>query len=598
VNEGYGLRPRQVSSAGAESGGFDADVLVVGSGLAGASAALFLARHGVDVAVVTESSWVADSPRAHITNQRTMEVMRAVGLEAACALQATPGELIANQVMMTSLAGEEFGRLHTWGNDPARRGEYEASSPCTMCDLPQHLFEPLLVGEAARLGARFQFRSRFINLEQDDATVSAQVVDLVTGREEVIRARYLVGADGGQSAVAATVGLPLRGKARLSNAMNVRFTADLRQYFAHRPGTLYWVLQPDREDGMGDTKLRMVRPWHDWVAQFSHLGERAASLTREQALWEIRQIIQDDTIPVTVTGISPWRINQVVADRYSSGRVFCAGDSVHRHPPMNGLGGNTCIQDSFNLAWKLAYVLKGLAGPGLLDSYSIERQPIGRQVVDRAIATWRQSSDLLEVLGLDSSATPEERRHQLDVLSAPTDEGEKRRAAFAEACAAREYAYQAHGVEMNQIYESEAVITDNVGSFAFERDPELYHQQTSHPGARLPHCWVGVQGKTVSTLDLASPERFTLLTRIRGSDWIAAADTVAKELDVDLLALRIGQGADVADLYGDFARMSEIGESGCLLIRPDQHVAWRCETVTGDCVRELRRALARVLDRR
>ena len=113
------------------------------------------------------------------------------------------------------------------------------------------------------------------------------------------------------------------------------------------------------------------------------------------------------------------------------------------------------------------------------------------------------------------SATPEQLQHQLDDLAKPTDEGEKWRAAFAEACAVREYAYQAHGVEMNQIYKSDAVVTDDASPFTFDRDPELYHQQTSYPGTRLPHCWVGVQGKKVSALDLTSPERFTLTTRIR-----------------------------------------------------------------------------------
>jgi len=583
---------------GARADVLGTDVLVVGSGLSGASTALFLARHGVNVTMVTRSRWVADSPRAHINNQRTMEVMRAVGLEEACYAQATPSELMANQVMLTALSGEEFGRLFTWGNDPARLGEYATSSPSQGCDLPQHLFEPLLLGEAARLGVRIRFETEFRGLEQDDDGVIAWTADLTTGREQVVRARYLVGADGGQSAVAAAIGLPLRGRAGLGNALNVRFTADLSRYVAHRPGSLYWVLQPDRVDGVGNASLRMVRPWHDWVAGFVHLGGRAARLTAEEARHEVEQLIQDDTIPVTITGIYPWRINHVIAERYSSGRVFCAGDAVHRHPPMNGLGGNTCVQDGFNLAWKLAAVLKGVAGPALLDSYSAERQPVGQQVVDRAIATWRQASALLDVLRIDPSAPPEERRRQFGVLAEPTDEGEERRAAFVEACRGRAYAYMAHGVEMNHLYTSAAVVADGAPPVELDRDPELYHQQTSHPGARLPHSWVVLDGQTVSTLDLAAPERFTLLTRVRGGSWVTAAGIVAAELGVDLVALRVGPGGDVTDPYGTFAQQSEVGESGCLLVRPDQHVAWRNPVAVDDPVSELRRVLRQVLDRR
>lgn len=119
----------------------DTDVLVVGSGLTRATAALLLARYGVDTTMITKSRWVADSPRAHITNQRTMEVMRAVGLEQACYDQATPGTLMANHVMLTAVAGREFGRLWTWGNNPERLGEYQSASPGRGCDLPQHLFD-------------------------------------------------------------------------------------------------------------------------------------------------------------------------------------------------------------------------------------------------------------------------------------------------------------------------------------------------------------------------------------------------------------------------------------------------------------------------
>lgn len=575
----------------------DTDVLVVGSGLAGATTALFLARLGVDVTVVTRSTWVADSPRAHITNQRTMEVMRAAGLEEACYAVATPGELMANHVMVTSMSGQEFGRMWTWGNDPARLGEYATSSPSHGCDLPQHRFEPVLLGEAARLGALLRFRTTLSALEQDDDGVTATVEDRASGVAQQIRAKYLVGADGGQSTVAQLVDLPLSGTPGVGNAMNVRFTADLSRYVAHRPGSLFWVLQPERADGMGNAMLRMVRPWDDWVVGFVHLGARNATLTAEQARDEVHQLIQDSSIDVRITGIYPWRINDVIATRYSAGRVFCAGDAVHRHPPMNGLGGNTCVQDGFNLAWKLAYVVKGLAGPGLLDSYTAERQPVGAQVVDRAIRSWRQGPELLETLSVDPAAPPAERRRQLDELAAPTADGAARRVAFAKALQSKAYAYHAHGVEMNQVYRSTAIAADGLPPLVFDRDPELYHQPTSHPGARLPHCWVGVDGRTVSTLDLATPERFTLLARVQGERWLAAAEIAARQLGIELAALRVGPGCEVADLYGDFARVSEIGETGCLLVRPDQHVAWRVVDAVDDPAGELPAVLRRVLDR-
>lgn len=572
------------------------DVLVVGSGPTGAMSALLLARHGLDVTMVTRSTWVADSPRAHITNQRTMEVLRAVGLEEAARSAATPWDQMANHVLCTSLAGEEFGRVWSWGNDPARLGDYMTSSPGTGCDLPQDRLEPILIGEAARRGVHVRFQTRFVGLSQDDDGVTVELEDQLTGRIETIRAAYVVGADGGQSAVADAVGIPFRGKAGVGSAMNVRFTADLSRHVAHRPGSLYEVIQPDRPESLGHGMLRMVHPWHDWVVGFVHLGERNARLTPEEAAHEVRQLIGDDSIGVTITGLYPWRINHVVAEQYVAGRVLLAGDAVHRHPPMNGLGANTCLQDAFNLAWKLALVHKGLAGSGLLASYSVERQPIGERVVDRAIASWHQGREILTALDLDPAAPQEARTASFAVLAEQSTAGEERRAALAKVLREKAYILEAHGVEMNQIYESSAVVGDG-GQFNYDRDPELYVQQTSHPGARLPHAWVGSAARTVSTLDLTSPERFTLIARARGAEWVEAASAVSAALGVEVVGVRIGPGADVADLYGDFARLSEIGEDGCLLIRPDQHVAWRSHGLVEDPAAVLREVLDQVLDR-
>ena len=573
----------------------ETEVLVVGSGLTGATAALLLARHGIDTMMVTRGKWVADSPRAHIVNQRTMEVMRAVGLEEACYKEATPADRMGNHVMMTAVAGREFGRMWTFGQNPTRADEFASASPGLACDLPQHLFEPILVGEAMRLGVEARFRTMFIGLEQDADGVTTQLEDRTTGERYEVRSRYVIGADGGQSPVAETLGLPLSGVPGIAPALNIRFHADLSRYLGHRPGSLYWIMQPGREGSMGNAMLRMVRPWHEWVIGFVHLGASVAELSEEQMTRQIRDIIQDDSIDVRIEGVYPWRINQVIADRYAQGRVFCAGDAVHRHPPMNGLGGNTCIQDSFNLAWKIAAVLRWGAGEPLLDSYDAERQPVGRRIVDRAVASWRQNPEVIRSLGIDPSAPPEQRQQQFDVLFADSDEGEKVRAAFEAAKRSKVYSYHAHGVEMNQVYSSTAVLDDGEPALVYERDEELYFQASSRPGSRLPHCWVGVNGRTVSTLDLTSPESFTLLARNRGQDWLLAAEKVAARLDVPIRALRLGSGCEVEDLYGDWVDLSGVGEGGCLLVRPDQHVAWRSTELADDPVAALGDALTATL---
>ncbi len=572
----------------------ETEVLVVGAGLTGATTSILLARHGIDTMMISRSRWVADSPRAHIINQRTMEVMRSIGLEERCYDAATPGELMANHAMMTAVNGREFGRLWTWGNDPARAGDY-AFSPDTGCDLPQDRFEPILIDEAASRGVVTRFATEFVDLVQDDDGVTSTLQDRVTGARFTVRSRYVVGADGGQSPVADAIGLPLSGEPGLAPALNVRFHADLSKYFEDRPGSIFWILQPDREGPIGNAMLRMVQPWDEWVIGFVHLGEAVAAMSNDEVEAEVREILRDDDVDIDVNGVYAWRINNVLADKYSVDRVLCAGDAVHRHPPMNGLGGNTCIQDAFNVAWKIAAVLRWGAGAELLESYDAERRPVGRGVVDAAIAGWRQNPDVVRSLGIDPKASPAERMAQFEVLFEDSDAGEQRRAAFEAAKYAKRFSYHAHGTEMNQIYASTAVIDEGAPPIEYARDAKLYYQPSSRPGSRVPHCWVRCNGRTVSTLDLCRPEQFTLLTRTRGGAWLGAATTVSEELGIPLQALRIGRGVEVADLYDAWGIASEVGESGCVLVRPDQFVAWRRADLPEDPTGDLRAALSACL---
>lgn len=574
----------------------ETQVFIVGSGPTGLSAALFLARSGIEVLVVTRAPWTADSPRAHITNQRTMEIMRAVGLQEACWSKASSRQYIQHTIWAGSFAGEELGRIYSWGNDPARLSDYMLASPMELCDLPQTYFEPILLTEAARLGARIRFENVLLDFEQSDTEVLATVLDNATSEKFQVRAKYLIGADGGRSLVAEKLVLPMVGSAGLDSAINVVFGADLTRFVAHRPMSIFYVIQPPRDGWSGLGIVRMVRPWNEWMAIFSVAGGFEGKTLDAKTFEEpIRHMIGDDTIPFDIKAISRWQVNHVVAKSYSKGRVICAGDAVHRHPPMNGLGSNTCIQDSFNFSWKLGLILKGLAAPSLIDTYSIERQPVGQRVVDRAIESFHENKRVLEALGVHPSQTAAERATALAELKAPTVEGGRRRQKWRSMLQQKHTTFNALGMELNQIYADGAIVSDGATPPVFDRNLDLYYEATTMPGARLPHCWLERGRARISTLDLTSPERFTLITGPRGRHWQDATSTVHARLGIQIECVEIGVGSEVSDVYGDWARISEIDEDGCILVRPDMHIAWRSKSQAADIERELLGVLNTIL---
>jgi 2,4-dichlorophenol 6-monooxygenase len=569
----------------------DTDVLVVGSGPAGGSAALLLATYGVKTTLITKYGWVANTPRAHITNQRTMEVLRDLGIQAEAEAQGTPQHLMGDTVMCTSLAGEEIGRIRTWGTGDSAATEYGAASPCGMIDLPQTYLEPILVSRAAERGAKLRFDTEFLSLQQDDHGVTATVLDRTRGETQTIRARYLIGADGGRSLVAEQLGLPVAGRTGKAGSMNIVFEADLSRYVQHRPSILYWVMRPGAETGgIGMGLVRCVRPWHKWLLTWGYDIDQAPPEVDDAAATAIvRDLVGDAELDVAIESTSLWTVNHSYATEYSSGRVFCAGDAVHRHPPSNGLGSNTSIQDSYNLAWKLAMVLRGEADPALLDSYTAERAPVGRQIVDRANLSRDQFGPIFETLGIAGGGDDEAITLGMKALDAPDADGAARRARMAEAIELKNFEFNAHGVEMNQRYESAAVLPDGSPAEVFRKDKELYVQATTRPGARLPHVWlVGPDGHRLSTLDLVGHGRFTLITGISGAAWADAA------AGLPVTVTRIGVDG-LRDAYGDWLRAREIEEDGALLVRPDGYIAWRAARLPDDPTAALTRAYTSVV---
>ncbi|MEM9012128.1 MAG: FAD-dependent monooxygenase [Pseudomonadota bacterium] len=575
----------------------ETDVLIVGSGPAGGASAALLSRYGIANVMIEKYAWLANTPRAHITNQRTMEILRELGLEEDAVEKSVPQELMGNNVFCTSLAGEEIGRLLTWGNHPSRKADYDLASPCRICDIPQTLLEPIIVGNAMANGTIARFKTEYLSHTQDGDGVVATVRDRVADQTYRIRAKYMIGADGARSKVAEDLGLPMDGEMGLEGSMNIEFECDLSRYVAHRPSVLYWIFQPGADiGGIGAGVVRMVRPWHKWLSIYGYdVKDGPPDITHAEAEKIVRQLIGDDEIPIKIDKLSFWTVNNMVARRYAKGRVFCMGDAVHRHPPSNGLGSNTSIQDAYNLAWKLALVLRRKAGPALLETYDQERQPVGKQIVGRANKSIQDYAPIFETLGLTQPGSPEEVRRRMEMRKQPTVEAEARRKALNTYIRQKSYEFNCHGVELGQRYSSAAIVPDGTAEPDYTRDRELYYHATTWPGARIPHVWVEHGQHQISTLDLVGRGRFCLFTGVSGAAWVEAAARVSADTGVDIRVWQIGPGCEVTDTFGDWALASEVSDAGCILVRPDGHVAWRQRELSAAPTAELAEAMREIL---
>ena len=579
------------------------DVLIVGTGPAGSSTAALLSSYGIDNVLINNYSWLAGTPRAHITNQRTMEVLRDLGkeVEAEAYLHATEQDLMGENIFCTSLAGEELGRMKSWGKHPNSRAEHLLSSPSFMNDLPQTFMEPLLYKTACSRGTQSRMSTQYLSHIEDEDGVLSTCLDKLSNKEIKIRSKYLVGADGGNSKVAENIDLPFEGKMGVGGSMNILFKADLSKYVAHRPSVLYWVLQPGADiGGIGMGLVRMIRPWNEWLIVWGYdINQPAPKVDKDFATKVARDLVGDPELEIDLLSVSTWTVNNMYAKKMSKGRVFCAGDATHRHPPSNGLGSNTSIQDGFNLAWKLAYVIKDKAGAELLDTYSIERSPIAKQIVTRANQSIAEFGPIFEALGLNDTQDPVKMKKNMDERKQNSPKAEKQRQALREAIAFKKYEFDAHGVEMNHRYKSNSVLTEGDKEPEFKKDKELFYQPTTYPGARIPHAWVyDKTGLKHSLLDLCGKGNFSIFTGIGGEEWLKAAKNIETQLGIKIQCNIIGPDQDFEDHAGEWSSIREISDSGLILVRPDQHICWRSKDMMSNSSEKLMDVMKKILHKR
>jgi 2,4-dichlorophenol 6-monooxygenase len=333
------------------------------------------------------------------------------------------------------------------------------------------------------------------------------------------------------------------------------------------------------------------KPFTEFVLAFMYDPKQVSldTLGTDDLNRRIRAFVGED-VDAEILGVAGWPVRAQIAPAYSAGRVFCMGDAVHRHPPTNGLGLNMSIADAYNLGWKLALVTAGRAGAALLDSYSAERQPVGAQGVQRAITSLQEGAAIEAALGYEPAQPAEAGWKALGTLYEPGPAGDERRDALGKAIELSNYQFNAHGVELGYRYQSDAITDDGTPDPIPKtpaRDPQLYYQPTTRPGARVPHARLQQDGIPVSSLDLVDDLGFALLTGVGGEAWVQAAAETSARAGVPVRVHVIGGREGVTDPYGEWASRREVETTGCVLVRPDRHVAWRSMRCTPHSAQQL-----------
>src|SRR3954468_7340378 len=490
-------------------------VLIVGASLVGLTTAMLLGHHGVPSLSVERHAGTAIHPRAGHFQLRTMETLRQMGLEDRVRAESAKtygrrGGLLA----VEWLAGRELATYVKELNEGV-----EGFSPTVRVFINQDALEPILRERALELGATVRNRMEAVALDQDEDGVTVTLRDLDSGDESQVRARYVVAADGNRSPMRKLLGIAMRGYGELSRSITIYFRADCGDLLRDRNQGVIYVHNPElrgffRLDRTGGTGFLVINSVGADVTQDAAIDVQSG-LTEERALQYLRTAIGTD-MPMELVDVARWRAEAVCAERLRDGRVFLAGDAAHAVPPNGGFGGNAGVQDALNLAWKLAAVVKGEAGPALLDTYEAERLPLCELTVQQAYT--RYATRVVPERGTEGVQPPVP-----DI-----------------------------NLEIGLVMRSAAIQREEDDDGALHLSPA---ELDGRPGTRAPHVEIA-EGR--STLDLFGSQFVLLRAAGDGVDGWAPPGVAAHVVEAEPFAAAYGLSA-----------------GGATLVRPDGVIAWR-----------------------
>ena len=547
------------------------EVLVIGGGPVGLSTALHLNQQGVDCVVVEKHPSTATHPKASYFNVRTMEILRQIG--AADDVYATA--LMPSGVSFyTRLCGYKLGVLSGADYlDHIERIRRSTASPG--CVSSQVVLEAILKrhGEAAR-HVKLLFHHEKTAIEQNENGIVATVLNRDRGEELRIEASYAIACEGVRSSTREALGRKLVGPPAFGHVINIYLEGDLESLVEEKDQALYWTSTPSAPGAFialgGDRRRYCFN-----TPYFPEDGERPEDFTEERCVTRVRAALGTDRLPIKILAVGSWVLCGQVIDHYRQGRIFFGGDTAHLNIPTGGFGFNTGMQETHNLAWKLAAVLRRVAPPALLDTYHQERRPIAVFNVEKS----RENAVNIRQTG----ATFGGRVPNTDEVDLDTPRGRAQREEKSRAIHEQKTHFLFLGQEIGYGYwDSPIIVPDGTRHYAEEHhvdDPVYVYVPNARPGARAPHCWIARAGGTDSRFpmhDLFTTD-FVLLTHgEHGAAWARTIDRRSES--VPLRHYRVGEpgsAADLTDVEQTWRSDYGIESDGAVLVRPDGHVCWR-----------------------
>ena len=495
------------------------DVLIVGAGPVGISAAMLLHKMGQSVRIIERREGPQRAPAAHVINARTFEIWRQIGLNVDHLRELAQDPQVAGQVhWVTKLGGTVLGSLPY-----ERQGdEMLAITPTPLRNLAQHILEPVLVDELTAMGVHVEYSTQWLSLVQEQDSVVSRVSHHET--DEIIVAKYLLGCDGASSAVRRATGIVMEGPDNLQSFAMIHFSADLSSFTRNCPGILYWLC----DQGAGGTLISHGGN-NEWVYMHPVVADYVVDQSDDDFESLVRSVLIDTPVDITILKTSSWTMTSQIADRYRDGRVFLVGDAAHRFPPSGGMGLNSGVQDAHNLAWKLHAVITEQSPETLLDTYEPERRPIAQR---NAQASLENAFKMIEVFA---------------ALGKPDQEGLK------QAINNQQTHFDMFGLQMGFRYELDGSTTPIP---PLSDDVIRNYFPSIEPGCRLPHGWLVQHGQRISSLDLVS---LTGTTVIAGP----TATTNATFIQV---------GRDFDDPNNWWRTVLGLPDDGYITVRADQHI--------------------------